>query len=106
MPLPLMQHVLLPSIPHGPGAVGTYLTQRSCPTPRCPRQSWVLSGTNTLQLPSLCQPPRSAALCSKTGNAAAEPRFLSLLTARLRGAGARLAVGLGLAWDPMSPASL
>jgi len=40
-------------------------------------------------------------LC-KTGNvaAAAEPRFLSLLAAGLRGAGARLAAGFGLSWDP------
>lgn len=40
-------------------------------------------------------------LC-KTGNvaAAAEPWFLSLLAAQLRGAGARLVAGFGLSWDP------
>lgn len=107
MLLPLAWQAPLPSIPRWPRRRG------HLPGPRAPvlpldrrggagryrartRSNCHLRANHLILLLSL---PFSL---GKTGNvaAAAEPRFLSPLAARLRGAGARLVAGSGLPRDP------
>lgn len=106
MLLPFAWQAPLPSIPRwprrrghlpGPRAPVLPLRRRGAGRYRAPTRSNCHLRANHLIL--LLSLPFSL---GKTGNvaAAAEPRFLSLLAARLRGVGARLVAGSGLPPDP------
>lgn len=90
----------LPSVPPHPQLCGHLPARGVLSYPWSSGVSRGLSGMSRLQLPPPCHPLQLLLWLCQTGNAAAERRFLPLLPARPRGAGARLVEGFGLSWDP------